>query len=135
VIDIADKDGARGYLLLEMATQTQRLVARNQQARINAAMWVMACGATFAHRLMLKHEWPLLCRVALGAHFVRRHEFRSATFNHGVFVRIVAIDATYLAFENRMMRRQIELPLLVQMTLETGLRRFARVNDGVGAAA
>ena len=34
-----------------------------------------------------------------------------------------------------MMVRQVELPALVQMALETGLRRFARVDDGVARAA
>jgi len=47
----------------------------------------------------------------------------------------MAVPATHVAFDNGMVRRQIEFSLLVQMALETDLRRFAGINDGVGCAA
>ena len=49
-------------------------------------------------------------------------------------MRVMAVAATHLAFEHRMMVRQVELSALVQMALKTGLRRFARVDDGVARA-
>ena len=74
------------------------------------------------HNLVLEHERAGLRRVALDANVILRHEFRPATFNDGTFVRIVAIAATHLAFDDRMVRRQIEFSLLVHMALETSLR-------------
>lgn len=135
MIDITNEDGAGGVLLLEMAAQAKRLIARNQQTRIDAAMWIVTGDATFAHRLMLEHKWTLLRRVAFNANIIFRHEFRPAAFNHVTFVRIVAINAADLAFDDGMVRGQIELSLLIQMTCETCLRRLVRINDSVGRAA
>ena len=48
VIEIADKDLTRRGLLLEMAAQAKRLIARNEQSGIHAPVRVVACRATFA---------------------------------------------------------------------------------------
>ena len=135
VIEIADVEVAGGRLLLEVTAQTKRLVSRDQQSGVNAPVRVVACGATFTHRLMLEHKRPELLHVALGADFILPHELRPAALDHGTFVRVVAVSATDLAFDNGMVRRQIELGLLVQMALETGLGRFARIDDGFGPSA
>lgn len=134
VIHVADEDPG-GRLLLEMAAQAQRGVTRNEHSRVHAAVRVVAGGAAFAHRLMLEHERPELLGVALGADFILPHEFRPAALDDRAFVRIVAVAATDLAFEDGMVRGQMEFSLLVQMALETRLGRFARINDGFGSAA
>lgn len=67
VIEITDEDRAGRRLLLVMAAQAKRLVARNQQASVDAAMRIVAGGAAFAHRFMLEHEGPGLRRVAFDA--------------------------------------------------------------------
>ena len=126
---------AGGRLLLEVAAQAERGVARNQQSCIHAAVRRVAGGAAFAHRLVLKHERTKLRRVALGADFILRQKFRPAAFNYGAFMRIVAVPTTHLAFDNGMVRRQIEFSPLMQVTLKTGFRRFAGIEDGVGRAA
>jgi hypothetical protein len=59
---------------------------------------------------------------------------RISSFERGTLVRIVAINAAHLVLKHRMMMRQLELGADFQMTLETGLRRFQRVNDGASAA-
>jgi len=135
MINGADEEAAVGRLLLEMAAQAKRLVARNQQSGIHAPVRIVAYGAAFAHRLMLEHERPELLHVALGADFIFPHEFRPAALDHRTFMRVVAVSATYLALQDGMVRRQIELSLLVQMALETRLGRLARIDDGVGSAA
>jgi len=120
VIHVADENGARGRLLLEMAAQAEGLVARDQQPRIHAAVRVVARRAAFAHRLMLEHERTALRRVAPDADIIGRLQVGHAAFNHRALVRIVAVDAAHLPFYDRMMGRQIELGLLVQVALETG---------------
>ena len=134
VIHIADKNCTGGRLLLEMAAQTKRSVARNQQPGVHTPMWIVASDATFAHGFMIEHERTGLRRVALGAGFILRQEFRPAAFDDGTFVRVVTVAATHLAFDDRMVRRQVEFTLFVQVTLKTHLRRFARIDDGVGGA-
>lgn len=47
----------------------------------------------------------------------------------------MTIAAAHIPFENRVVGRQIELGLLIQMTLKTSLGRFARIDDGLGGAA
>jgi len=84
---------------------------------------------------VLEHERSKLLNVALGADFILRHQFRPAALDHGTLMRVMAISATNFAFENGVMRRQIELGLLVQMALETGFGRLARIDDGASRAA
>ena len=136
---IADEDVAVGRLLLVMAAQAKGLVARNQQPRIDAAVRSVAARAAFAQGLMLEHERSCLCDVAPRADFIGRLQFRPAALasvgNHVTFMRIVAIRTAHLALKEGMMRRQVELGPLVQMACETGLGRFARVDDGPGCSA
>lgn len=135
VIDIADVNCAGSCLLLKMAAQTKRGVTRNQQTGIYASVRVVTGDAAFAHGFMRKHKRPGLRRVTPGANVIKRHELRSTAGNHIALVWIMAIGATHLAFDDRMMRWQIEFRLLVHMALKTDLRRFARIDDGVGRAA
>jgi len=134
VNETADQDGSVGCLLLVMAPQAQRLIARNQQPGVDAAVRVVARRATFTHGFVLEDKRTELLGVALGADFILAHEFCPAALDHGALVRVVAIAATNLAFEDRVVRRQIELSLLVQMALETCLGRLARIDDGTGGA-
>ena len=126
---------AADRLLLEMAAEAKRGVARDQQSGVHRTVRIVARGASFARRLVFKHERTKLRRVALGAGFILGHEFGAASHDHGTLVRIMAVAATYLAFDDGMMRRQVELGFFVQMTLETHFRRFARIDDRVGRAA
>lgn len=100
VIHIADINCAGGCLLLEMATQTKCRVARNEQSGVHAPMRIVAGDAAFAHRLVLKHEWTSLRCMAFGAEVIERREFCPAAGNHRAFVRIVAVSATHMAFDN-----------------------------------
>src|SRR5450631_1665111 len=100
VSEIANEDRTVRGLLLEMAAQTERLDARNQQTRIHAAVWIVAGGAAFPHRFMLEDEGTGLGSMALDADIVLSHEFRSAAFDHVAFVRVVAVGAADFAFEH-----------------------------------
>jgi hypothetical protein len=48
---------------------------------------------------------------------------------------IMAVAATHLPFHNRMMMRQVELAALIEMALETSLRRLPWIQNGVPRAA
>ena len=121
VVRVADEDGAGRRLLLEMAAQAKRLVARDEQPRVHAAVRIVAGGAALAHGLMLEDEGTRLRDVAAGADLIRRENIGSGALDDRAFMRIMAIDAADLAFEDRMVRRQVELALLVEMALETSL--------------
>jgi hypothetical protein len=84
--------------------------------------------------------------VALEASFVSAQESKAAAFerllnisaaafDRDSLVRIVTIGATHFALQHRMMVRQLELCPYFQVTLETGLRIFFRVNDRACATA
>jgi hypothetical protein len=122
VIHIADINCTGGGLLLEMAPQTECRIARNEQSGVHTPVWIVAGHAPFVHRFMLEYKRTGLRRVAFGADLIERREFRATAWNYRTFVRVVAVSATHVAFDNGMVRRQIELSLLVHMALETNLR-------------
>jgi hypothetical protein len=47
----------------------------------------------------------------------------------------MAIAAAHLAFQHRVMMRQLKRCANVQVTLETGVRRLSRIDDGTGTPA
>ena|SRR6476661_8722024 len=106
----------------------------------------MANDASLAHRLVFIDEWaPLLC-VTFEAGFVSAQESKAAgselllnicrgALGGDPFVRFMAIAAAHLAFQHRMMMRQLKCCANVQVTLETGVRRFSRVDDRARSAA
>lgn len=65
----------------------------------------------------------------------RLRETGAAALNCASFVWVVAIRTAYLAFQHRMAVRQLELRAHFQVTLETGLRRFFRIDDRFGSAS
>ena len=70
VVYIANINRPDGRLLLEMAAQAKRGVARYQQPGIHAPMRIMAGDTAFTHRFMGKHKRPGLRRVTLGADII-----------------------------------------------------------------
>jgi hypothetical protein len=105
----------------------------------------MAGHATFAERFVLENEWASLRGVTLETGFVlaqqghpaafeRLRQACSAPFDGVSFVRVMTVGATHFPFQDRMVMRQIEFRPDLQMALETGGRRFSRIND-LGALA
>ena len=96
----------------------------------------MADHATLTHGLVLKRERTGLLAMTLGAGFVHaRHGESAFGFENVSAVGIVALHAVHPVFHDGMMVRQVELGVGFQMALKTGLRRFARVDNGVARAA
>ncbi len=131
MVHVRDINGTGSRLLLEMAAQAERGVARGQQPGIHAPMRIVAGDAAFAHGFMIEHERAELRRVALGAGFILRQKFRPAALDDRAFVRIMAVATTHSAFNDGVVRRKIKFTLFIQVTLETHLGRFAGIEDGV----
>ncbi len=135
MIPRADVDPARSGLLLEMAFQAERLVSLAQHLGVHRAVRLMAGGAAFAHRFVLKDKRTTLRRVATAARIKLRGMRRAAAHDGRAFVRVVAVAAGNLAFHHRMMAGQAETRLHLQVTTEACLRRLVRVHDRVMGAA
>ena len=146
VIDVSNENVAGYFLLLEVALQTERRIAFIQQALVDGSVRRMADRAPLPHRLMLIDKWATLLRVTLEAGFVSAEECKSASMkplldvrrgalSGDPFVRFMTIAAAHLAFEHRMMMRQLKCRADVQVALETSVRRLSRVDDRASAAA
>ena len=95
---------------------------------------------------MLVNEWPALLRVTLEARFVSAQERKAAgfelllnvrrsAFDRDAFVRFVTIGTAHFALRHWVMVRQLERRANFQMTLETGLRRFSRIDNRTSLAS
>ena len=106
----------------------------------------MADHATLTHRFVLIDKWAALLCVTFEAGLVSRQESEATSselllnvcrsaFSRDPFVRFMAIAAAHLAFKHRMMMRQLKRCANVQVTLETSVRRFSRIDDRALSAA
>jgi len=106
----------------------------------------MADHAPLTHRFVLIDKWAALLCVTLEAGFVSSQKGKAAgselllnirrrALGRDAFVRLMTIATAHLAFEDRMMMRQLECRANVQVTLETGVRRLSRIDDRARSAA
>ena len=106
----------------------------------------MANDAPLAHCLVLIDEWAALLCVTFEAGFVSTQKSNAtgsklllnvcrSVLGRDPFVRFMAITAAHLAFQHRMMMRQLERRANFQVTLETSIRRLSRINDRARSAA
>ena len=95
---------------------------------------------------MLEDEWPALRGVTLKTGVVLAQESHAstlesllkicaATFDRHPDVRIVAIHATYFAFQYRMMMRQLESCAHFQVALEARFRISPWINNRASPTA
>ena len=140
VIGIADKDSSAGLLLLEVTFQTECRVAFGQHPRVDRSVRRVAAHATFFQRFVLKHEWSGLRHMTLETGFVLAkqqspaafyclRQTGPAAFDRAADVRIVAIGATHLAFQDRMVMWHLKSRAHFEVTLEAGVRRSPRIDD------
>jgi hypothetical protein len=131
----ADKDSARGGLLLEMTTQAKVGVPSDEHFLIHRAMNGVTGGAAFAHSLMLEDEGPALGGMALAAGLSFCGEGCATPFDGLAFVGIVAIGARDFALEDRMVIGEVELATFIEVTGETDFGGFFWIDDGMSGAA
>jgi hypothetical protein len=146
VIDVSNENVSGYFLLLEMALYTKRRVTFIQQSLVDGAVRRMANDATLTHCLVLINKRAALLCVTLEAGFVSGQESKAAglelllnvcrrALGRDPFVRFMAIAAAHLAFKHRMMMWQRERCANFQVTLETGVRRLSRIDDGTRSTA
>ena len=105
----------------------------------------MADDAPLTDRLVLIHKWAALLCVTFEACFVSGHERKAAgselllnvcwrALSRDPLVRLMAIAAAHLAFQHRVMMRQLKRCANVEVALETGVRRLSWIDDRASAA-
>lgn len=139
VINLADVNVAGGHggaLHLCVAAQTKICVGLNEQHPVDGTVRIVAGHAAFAHRFMLKNERSRLLAMTLRARFILpRHEQSARRFENVIAVRVVALHAIHVAFDDRMMRRQFKFRVNFQMAAKTGFGIFVRIDDELTLAA
>jgi hypothetical protein len=106
----------------------------------------MASGATLTHCFVLIDKRAALLCVTFEAGFVSTQESKATgsepllnvcrgTLDRDPFVRFMAITAAHLAFQHRMVMRQLKRRANFQVTLETSVRRLSRIDDRARFAA
>lgn len=134
LISNIDPAGAGDTRNLCVTAETKVGITRQEELRINRPMLGVTTRATFAHGRVFKGHRLGLFPVTLGARLVDpRHCQTTRRFENLRTMRIVALNAVHLSFEDRMMLGKMELRLDIQMALQTGLRVFARIDDEVSA--
>ena len=125
-----------GTLDLRVTTQAEVRVALDEHFLVDGAVRSVANRATFAQRLMLKNKRARLLAMACRATFVLPgHGQTASRLEYIPAVRVVAGHATHVTFDHRMMLRQVEFGLNVQVTLKTGRRVVAWIDDEFYVAA
>jgi len=91
---------------------------------------VVAGGTTFPHCFVLKNHRARLFTVTLSTTLILPcHRETARRFQNVAAMRVVALRATHLAFDDRVMLRQIEFGVCFQMALKTGGWVFAGIED------
>lgn len=136
MILFADDDLSRCALDLGMAFQAQIVVAFHKQFLVDRAMRGMTRRAAFPQRFVFEGKGPGLIAMALRAGLIEtRHGQAVGGFADVASVRVVAIDAVHPVFEDRMVMRQIELGMDLEMALVAGRRILAGVEDEFPSSA
>ena len=139
MINVADIDLPASHaraLDLRMAPEAEVRIALDQQLGVDAAMRVMAGGAAFPQRWMLKDEGSGLLPVALSAGFVQTRDCQPAGWLEDVAaMRIVALRAVHLLLQHRVVLRKLKFRLLLAMALETSCGAFAGIDDELASPA
>ena len=123
-------------LHLRVAAQAKIRVALDEHFLVDRAVRTVAGDAAFAQRRMFKHKRPRLVAMTLRAAFILpRHRQPARRFENVPAMRIVTLHAAHVAFDDWMMLRQIEFRVDVEMTLKTGRRIVARIDDELRSTA
>src|SRR5262252_8983593 len=135
---MADVDFSWGdtrSLDLRVAFEAEVSVTLDQHLAIDRAVWVVANGAALPQSLMLEDKGPGLFAMAPGAILVEpRHSQPAGSLKDVTAVRIVALHAIHVAFEDRVMLGQVEFGVGLKMALKTRCWVSARVDDELSAS-
>ena len=119
-----------------MAFEAEIWIALDQQLPVDRAVRVVTDGATLPQRLVLENDRAGLLAMTPGAGFVLPcHRKSAGPFENVAAVRIVTLHTVHPFFQDRMMLRQAEFGMRLQMTLEAGGGVLAGVDDELAATA
>ena len=139
VRDFADHEVAGkniGPLDLKVALEAKVIVALDEELAIDRAMRAMTNGAAFAQGFVFENERAALFAMTLRASFVEaRHGEAAGGLHDLVAVRVVAVHAIHVAFDDRVMLGEIKFGMDVEVALKAGAGIFAWVDDEPAAAA
>lgn len=123
-------------LHLQMTFQAQVIIALDQKLPIYRPMRPMTRGAPFPHRFVLENKWTALLSMTLRASFIQAgHRKPSSRFHDVVPMGVMAAHAVHVPFDDRMMLRQVEFRMHIEMALKTRRRVLARVYDKTSPSA
>lgn len=130
VVFFSDENLPRCPLHLCVTFQAKIVVAFNEHLGVDRTVWAVTHRATFAQGFVLEDERLRLVAVTVRAGLVQARQTRAAGGLHDIrAVRVVALHAVHFAFEHRMMLRQAEFGVGVEVTIETGGGVPARIQN------
>src|SRR3989338_10497353 len=98
-------------------------------------MDLVTARAPRAQGFMLEHKRPALVFMALEAGLVDPFERRRGPGPHVFAVRVVAVGAAHLAFENWVVVGQSELGFFIEMALKASAGIFLGIDDATHSLA
>lgn len=138
MVDVANENMAgsnSGSLRLGVAPQAEVDIPLHEQLRVNRPMRLVAHRAAFPQSRVLEDKRARLFPVARGAGFVQaRHRQAPCGFEDVQPMGVMALGATYMTFEQRVMLGQMKLCFRRAVALETGSRIVARVDNEFASA-
>jgi len=130
VVHLADEEVAGSALGLRVALQAEVGVMLHEQLGVNGSVRVVANGAAFAHGLVFEDELAGLLLMALRAGLVHLSQAEAAGgLHHVVTMRVVALHAVQVTFEDRVMVGQAKLGVNILVTAEAGFRGLLGIED------
>lgn len=129
VIATADENHPAALLPLKVAFEAEVGISLQQHLLIHRTMHRMASGATLANGKMLENVRPPLRDVALRTEITLREQLGPPRPHCLALVWLVAVDATDLPLQHRVVIRQVELASFIQVALEARVWRFARIDN------
>jgi hypothetical protein len=129
-----DQNSSTGRLLLEMAPEAKIGIARDEHFLIYRSVHRVTGGATFSNGFVFKDKRSCLGSMAFPAGLMFGQQGGAAPCDCRSLMGVMTIATTHLAFNNRVMVRQIKLAALIQVTFEADFWRFSRIDNGIRRA-
>ena len=119
-----------------MAFETEIIVRLDQHLGIDRTVRIVTNGATLAHGFVFEDKRPSLIAMTFGAGLIEPRNAESAGWFHDVSAMwIVTLYTVHLAFDYGMMLRHGKLRVRLEVTLKTGSRIFAGIQNELAFAA
>ena len=119
-----------------MTLKAEVIVGLNQHLGIYRTVRIVTNRATFAHRFMFKNKRASLVAMTFSAGLIESPDAEPTGGLHDISaMRIVALHTVHFPFNHRVMLRQGEFRVGLEMALETGSGIFARIQNKLTTTA